>query len=168
MTQTGRTTVTLLVLCALLIIAGAWGWHAAMKPLPAKIDSPICVDTSVAAGQDVYPQQVTVSVYNASRREGLASRTMQLLLDQGFSKGNIGNVSSAKVSHVQIWTPEPESPAAQLVASHLGRSVEIERRDGVGAGITVVVGDQFHRLSAKGAEFVTADDATEICSPPIV
>lgn len=167
MTQTARTTITLLTLCVLLLVAGAWGWHAAMRPLPAKVDSLLCVDTAVEAGEDVYPQQVTVSVYNAGRRDGLANRTMQLLLEQGFSRGNVGNVSSAEVTRAEIWTTDPDSPAAQLVASHLGRKVDIQRRDGAGAGITVVVGDDFRKLAAKGASFVTAEEATKICSPPI-
>jgi hypothetical protein len=166
MSQAARTTVTLLSLCAVLVVAVAWGWHAAMKPLPAKVDVPICVATTVRAGEDVYPQQVTVSVYNAGRRAGLAGRTMQLLVDQGFHKGNLGNAPSAKVSYAQVWTTDTDSPAAQLVADHLG-DVDIKHRDGMGAGITIVVGDDFRRLKAKGAKFVTAEDDTEICSPPV-
>ena len=42
------------------------------EPFPGKVDPPICVDTTYAAGERIYPQDVTVSVLNASRREGLA------------------------------------------------------------------------------------------------
>src|SRR6478752_5950253 len=146
MTQTMRTTVTLLVLGALLAIAAVWGWHATMKPLPAKVDSPICVDTPVSAGEKVYPQQVTVSVYNASQREGLAGRTMQLLKDAGFVRGNAGNAATAKVRVVEIWSTTPDNPDVQLVASYFG-DAEVERRDGPGVGVTVVVGDKFKDLA---------------------
>jgi hypothetical protein len=166
MTQAMRTTVTLLVLGALLMIAAVWGWHATLKPLPAKVDSPICVDTPVTAGEKVYPQQVTVSVYNSGQREGLAGRTMQLLKDAGFTKGQAGNASSAKVGNVEIWTTTPESPDVQLLATYFGDDVEIERRDGPGIGVTVVVGDQFRAL-ADGERSVLAETDTEICSPPV-
>src|SRR6478752_5170 len=146
MTQTMRTTITLLALGALLVVAAVWGWHATMKPLPAKVDSPICVETPVTAGDKVYPQQVTVSVYNAGRREGLAGRTMQLLTDQGFHAGRSGNAPDAQVAKVAIWTTTPNDPDVRLVASYLGKDVKIERRDGPGVGVTIVVGDRFTDL----------------------
>jgi len=165
MTQPLRTTLTLLVLGAMLVVGGVWGWHAMTKPLPAKVDSPICVATAVSAGDKVFPQQVTVSVYNAGQREGLAGRTMKLLTDEGFAEGQSGNASGAKVSTVEIWTTEPDSPAVRLVASHLGPAAEIERRDGLGVGVSVVVGDKFKDL-AEGKRSVVAEDDADICSPP--
>jgi hypothetical protein len=166
MTQTMRTTVTLLALGALLMIAAAWGWHATMKPLPAKVDSPICVATPIAAGEKVYPQQVTVSVYNAGRREGLAGRTMQLLKDAGFAPGQAGNAASAKVDDVEIWTSTPESPDVQLLVTYFGDDAKVERRDGPGVGVTVVVGDKFRDL-AQGQRSLVAESDAEICSPPV-
>jgi len=164
MTQGARTTVTLLALGALLAIAALWGWHATTKPLPAKVDSPICVDTPVSAGEKVYPQQVTVSVYNASQREGLAGRTMQLLKDAGFVRGNAGNAATAKVRVVEIWSTTPDNPDVQLVASYFG-DAEVERRDGPGVGVTVVVGDKFQELD-EGQRSVVAKQDADICSPP--
>jgi hypothetical protein len=166
MTQAMRTTITLVALGALLMIAAVWGWHATMKPLPAKVDSPICVDTPVAAGSKVYPQQVTVSVYNAGQREGLAGRTMQLLKDAGFAAGQAGNAASAKVDDVEIWTSTPESPDVQLLATYFGDDVKVERRDGPGVGVTVIVGDEFRDLAQGQRSFVAEDDA-DICSPPV-
>jgi hypothetical protein len=164
MTQGARTAVTLLALGALLVIAAVWGWNATMKPLPAKVDSPVCVKTPVTAGEKVYPQQVTVSVYNAGQREGLAGRTMQLLKDAGFVKGQAGNAASAKVRDVEIWSTTPDNPDVQLVASYFG-GVEVERRDGPGVGVTVVVGDRFKELS-DGQRSVVAEADSDICSPP--
>ncbi len=54
----------------------------------------------------------------------------------------------------------------RLVASRFGKKVDIERRDGLGAGVTVVVGDKFGKLR-KGRKKVTAQDDTQICSPPV-
>jgi LytR cell envelope-related transcriptional attenuator len=165
MTQAMRTTVTLLSLGALLVVAALWGWNATMKPLPAKVDSPICVDTPISAGDKVFPQQVAVSVYNAGRREGLAGRTMQLLKDAGFAQGNAGNATKARVATVSIWTTEPDNPDVLLVASYFDNP-EIERRDGPGVGVNVIVGDGFQAL-AHGKRAVRAESDATICSPPV-
>jgi hypothetical protein len=165
MSQAVRTTVTILVLCAVIMVAAVWAWGAATEPLPAKVDLPICVDTAVVAGESVYPAQVTVSVYNASDRDGLAGRTMQSLRDAGFAEGQSGNAKGAKVPDAAIWTDNPNSPAVQLVASHLGPGVEVEVRQGLGAGVTVVVGNRFETV-VKGHSSVTSEEDTEICTPP--
>ena len=160
-----QTAITISVLCVLLAAAGLWGWSAAMKPLPAKVNTAICVDNDVTAGDKVFPQDVAVSVYNASDREGLAGRTMQLLTDEGFVEGKSGN-TQAQVNVVQIWTLDPESPAVALVASWLGGRVEIQRRQPPGVGVAVIVGDKFDDL-AKGKKAVVVRSDATICSPPV-
>jgi hypothetical protein len=166
MSQTVRTTVTLLTLCVIVVLAAVWGWSAATEPLPAKVDRPICVDTQVAADEEVYPAQVAVSVYNASDRAGLAARTMQDFEDAGFHEGLSGNVKRARVPEVAIWTDNPASPAVQLVASHLGPRVQVEVRQELGVGVTVVVGNRFDGL-VEGQPSVISEEDTEICSPPV-
>jgi hypothetical protein len=166
MPQAARSTVVLLGLCVLLAVLGVWGYNAATEPFPGKSDPPKCVDTPVQAGDKVFPAQVTVSVYNASDRNGLAGLTMDLLVDEGFGRGDTGNAPrDAEVDHATIWTEDPDSPAVALVASKLGR-VEIEERAGRGVGVTVLVGDSFEELS-KGQRRVVAEQDTEICSPPV-
>jgi LytR cell envelope-related transcriptional attenuator len=160
-----RTTITLVALGALLVAAAVWGWSVATDSLPAKVDQAVCVDTDVTAGDKLYPQQVTVSVYNASDRAGLASQTMRELADRGFSSGSLGNVTRTRVPYAEIWSTEPTSPAVQLVASQLG-DVDVERRDGLGPGVTLVVGDRFGDLAAGEPSVQVTEDAT-ICSPPL-
>ncbi len=165
MTEGARSAITLAALAVLLVLGATWGWSALTDPLPAKVDRPVCVDRTVEAGTKVYAQDVTVSVYNAGTRDGLAGRTMQLLTDDGFAEGSMGNVS-ARVGTVAIWTLEPDNPAVRLVASRLGPGVETERREGLGVGVTVVVGDGFDKL-AKGRHSVVAEEDATICSPPV-
>ncbi|HYF73134.1 MAG TPA: LytR C-terminal domain-containing protein [Nocardioides sp.] len=165
MVEGARSAITISALGLLLALAALWGWSAATDPLPAKVDTPLCVQRSVEAGTKVFPQDVTVSVYNAGNREGLAGRTMQLLTDEGFAEGTKGNVS-ARVGVAQIWTLDPESPAVQLVASRLGPDVSIERREPPGAGVAVIVGDGFDSL-AEGQRSVVAESDATICSPPV-
>ena len=164
--QGARSAITLAVLCLALVVAALWGWQAATEPLPAKVDTPICVAKQVPAGSKVFPQDVTVSVYNAGSREGLAGRTMRQLTDDGFAEGSSGNVK-ADVAVAQIWTLEPDNPAVLLVASRLGKDVEIERRNPPGPGVAVVVGDGFDDL-VDGRRTVTAEADAEVCSPPVV
>ena len=166
MAQGARSAITLSALAVLLILAAIWGFNAATEPLPAKVDTPICTTQAVAAGDKVFPQDVTVSVYNAGTRDGLAGRVMKDLVDDGFAEGNSGNTSAGKVDAVEIWTTEPSNPAVQLVASHLGGQVDVQRREGLGAGVTVVVGDDFTQV-VKGKRNVVAADDAQICSPPL-
>ena len=168
MTRGARTAITLSVLCVVLAVAALWGWQATMKPLPAKVDTPICVEKEIPAGTKIFPQDVTVSVFNAGDREGLAGRTMQLFVDAGFSEGSSGNARAAKVRKVAIWTTAPESPAVRLVASYLPDDVEITRREGIGAGVTVVVGDDYASAKlARGEKSVTVESDAVVCSPPV-
>jgi hypothetical protein len=167
MAQGARSAVTIAVLGLLLVVAAAWGWFAATAPLPAKVDTSICVPRTVDSGTKVFPEDVTVSVFNGGTREGLAGRTMQLFSDRGFAEGNSGNVTpEPPVRVAAIWTEEPTSPAVRLVASRLGPKVDVERRDAPGAGVAVVVGDGFRHL-VKGRRTVVAKEDTEICSPPV-
>jgi hypothetical protein len=167
MHQAAKTAATLGVMCVLLVIVGVWGWNAATEPFPGKTDPPICVATSIDAGEQVFPQQVTVSVYNASDRNGLAGRTIDLLVDDGFHAGGTGNAPrNVRVAYAEIWTPTPAGPDVRLVASRLGKATDVVRREGVGAGVTVVVGDDFEML-ARGKKSVVAEEDAEICSPPV-
>src|SRR5215218_9538943 len=149
-----RSTITLIFLCALLAGAAFWGWDAATEPLPEADDLPLCEDEPVETGQKVYPDQVTVSVYNASSRTGLASRTAQLFLDEGFAAGQDGNAPrGTTVTYAQIWTSDPMSPAVRLVKSFLGPRA------------TVVEGEGFEEL-VRGKKWASAKQAGFICSPP--
>ena len=167
MAQTARSAAVLGSLCVLLVVAAVWGFNAATEPFPGRTKTPTCVATSVPAGQKIFPPQVTVSVYNASDRTGLARRTMGLLEDAGFHAGDTGDApQGTEVAVAAIWTREPDNPAVRLVASHLGRKVELVEREGRGAGITVVVGGRFDDL-AKGLRKLTVKRDATICSPPV-
>lgn len=167
MQQAAKSTVVLAGLLVLLVLAAAWGWHATTAPFPGKADAPRCVATPVAAGDKVFPPQVVVSVYNASERNGLAGRTMDLFVEAGFGEGDTGNATrDPDLKTAAIWTDTPTSPDVLLVASRLGPDVEIVRRDGRGIGVTVLVGDDFEAL-VKGERRVVAEDDARVCSPPV-
>lgn len=165
MTQGAKTAITLVVLAGLLVAGLAWGWSAATTPLPESAELDPCTQVGVAAGEKVYPDQVLVSVLNGGTRDGLASRTMQLLGDAGFATGEMGNASRSGVDTAAIWTDDPQGPAALLVASWLGKDTEIRSEETTAPGIVVVVGDDFKDLAKGRKQIKVTADAT-ICSPP--
>ena len=167
MGQAARSTLTLGGLALVLLLAAAWGWSQLTEPFPGKTEPPTCVSRVVSKGEKVFADQVTVSVFNASGRNGLAGKTALKFTDAGFAAGDTGNAPSrTRVEAVEIWTESPGTPDVALVASRLGKNVRVERRDPLGVGVTVVVGDAFKGL-VKGPRSVRAKDDTEICTPPV-
>ena len=162
-----RTAITMVVLLVVLAAGAAWGFNAAFAPFPGKVQSPLCVPRTVAKGARVFPADVTVSVYNAGTREGLAGRVMQELTDAGFRAGVDANAKpGTKVAKAQIWARDPRNPAVVLVAGRLGPHTRVVRKAALGPGVNVVVGDEFRKVVKGHRAVVAAKDAT-ICSPPV-
>jgi hypothetical protein len=162
-----RSAITLVVLLALLVAGAAWGFKKAFAPFPGKVDSPLCVPKSIAKGTRVFPADVTVSVYNAGTRDGLAGRVMQELTDAGFRQGADGNAPrGAKVATAQVWATDPKNPAVLLVAGRLGPHARVVKKAGPGPGVDVVVGDRFTKV-VKGKRAIVASHDSTICSPPV-
>ena len=160
-----KSLLTLGVLGALLVVAGAWGLSALTKPFPGEGDPPLCVDAAFAEGERIFRGDVTVSVLNAGTRNGLAGLTMDLFVDAGFAEGQEGNATEGpRVENVEIWTDEPRHPAVRLVAGQLGKAVEVVQRDPTAAGVQVVVGDEFEDL-VNGPRKIVARSDVEVCGP---
>ena len=103
---------------------------------------------TVAKGEKVQPDEVTVSVFNAGTTDGLATKTMEQLQTRGFAPGETGNAPSADVDRVEVWAEDARNPAVRLVASYLGRSDKVvtPKGEALGVGVVVVVGDDFRRV----------------------
>ncbi len=154
-----RTALTLLVLVAVVSGAAAWGWTRLTSPVGDPVSGP-CTDTELGPGDRVATDQVLVTVLNAGTRSGLAGRVMSELVDEGFVEGRPTNApDGTEVPRVQIWTDAPRSPAVRLVRGYLGE-VTVVRRDPVGEGVTVVVGDGFGELTAGRAAVAVREDVT--------
>ena len=166
MEERTRSFATLAVLGLLLVLAAVWGWSAATEPFPERAAPPVCVDREYDRGDKIGRGDVTVSVYNAGTRVGLAGLTMDLLADVGFAEGSEGNAPGNRdVAVAEIWTDRPGNPGVALVASHLGDQAEVVRRRSDAPGVTVVVGDGFRDLVA-GRRSVVVDRPTRVCGPP--
>jgi hypothetical protein len=166
MTAGLRSAVTLIGLCLMLFAGAAWGWAQLSKPVPGKAEPPTCVDSTFSEGDKIYPQDVTVSVLNAGTREGLAGRTMQLLVEDGFGKGDTANApKGTEVGLAEIWASDPANPAVKLLRTRFGQ-IEVQDRSYEAAGLVLVVGDQFETLR-EGRDSVRVQDDVVVCGPAV-
>ena len=161
-----KTVLTLAVLAVLVLLGVTWGWSAVTHPFPHKAAPLACYPTELQPGDRVSAPKVTVSVFNASDRVGLAGRTMAAFEDQGFGSGDVGNAPKNTVVHyAQIWTQDRHDPAVQLVASRLGPNAAIVAKKHKGPGVVVIVGPLFQKL-VPGRSSVKVTQPVTICSPP--
>jgi hypothetical protein len=163
-----RTLLTLAFLAVLMLVGVTWGWAQVSEPFPGKADPAICVDTSYNAGDELFVQDVTVSVLNASTREGLAGRTLQALEDAGFAEGQTANApkGTALTTPAEIWVSDVDNPGAKLLRRMVGKVPVRSDVVNPAAGITLVVGDTFGELRDGPTSIVLEDDAV-VCSPPV-
>jgi len=161
-----KTVLTLVILAMLVFIGVAWGWSAMTTPFPHSAAPKDCYPTSLQPGDRVSPPKVTVSVYNASERSGLAARTMSGFEDMGFGTGHVGNApKGTSIRYAQIWTQNRQDPAVRLVLSRLGPGAHIIDHAPKGPGVTVLVGPKFTKL-VQGKQSTKVSQAETICSPP--
>jgi hypothetical protein len=161
-----KSLITLVGLALMLVAGVAWGYNQVVKPFPGKVQAAVCVNTKYASGDPISPPDVTVSVLNASNREGLAGRTMELLTNDGFARGTTGNApKGTSVATAEVWVSDKSDPAVPLVRSRLGK-VPVRVRSGLPPGIVIVVGDQFGDLQT-GLPTLDAKQDGIVCSPPV-
>lgn len=159
-----RSALTLAVLAGLVLLAAVWGWAALTEPLPQEEPVAVCEDTSVASGDEVRRDQVVVSVFNGSKRSGLAGSTSAQLEERGFVVADVGDAPQPAVT-TQIWAADPENPAVDLVRRQF-RNAEVLPGDALGPGVVVVVGEKFTALKKKQVESVLAAADATYCKAP--
>lgn len=143
------SAVTLTVLVGLLVVGAVVGYRGLTAPLPGangdgRRGHPC--RHQVAKGDIVRSKDVTVSVYNAGTRTGLAGQTLDQLAARGFIKGRVGNAPDrfADVRSVRVLGTSAKDPVAKLVALQFGPHTPVQgARRGLGPGVGVVVGDAF-------------------------
>ena len=144
------SAVTLVVLVGLLVVGAFIGWRTLSAPLPGDDEpetasGPKC-DEGVSRGDVVRPQDITVSVYNAGSRSGLADQTRSELVARKFIPGDVGNAPEdmEDVQYVRVLAPSKTDPTARLVALQFGENTLVEAvEQDLGPGVEVIVGDGF-------------------------
>ncbi|GAA4819060.1 hypothetical protein GCM10025786_27780 [Nocardioides caeni] len=159
--------MTLVILAVVFLASITWAWSSVTEPFPERAEAAPCTDTLIRAGEEVTPPQVMVTVLNAGGGNGLAGDTMDRLVGAGFGEGDIGNApADTGTVAAQVWSSDPGDPAAILLASYLGEDVEIVDQPSGYPGVTIVVGQQFGRVT-KGRAAVTAQSDSYVCTPPL-
>ena len=159
MTAGVRSALTQAFLGLLVVVAAAWGWSALTQPFPQEEPVAICEDTEISAGTEVRRDEVVVSVFNGSKRSGLASATSAQLAERGFVTGDVGD-SPLPTATTQIWAADPANPAVELVRQQF-KKAKVVTGDQIGVGVVVVVGEKFKTLRKQQVESVLAEaDAT--------
>jgi hypothetical protein len=163
-----RTAITLAALAVLMLLGITWGWAQMTKPFPGKVEAAICVDTSYKAGDELFVQDVTVSVLNASGRDGLAGQTLLALEEAGFANGEIGDAPAGTSidGPAEIWVDDVDNPGAKLLRARLGQVPVVAHPENNLVGVTVVLGSSFGDLRQGPESLVLTGDAV-VCSPPV-
>lgn len=162
------TGVTLVVLCLILAV-GAWlGWQRLVAPVSEGDDpdpAAACSGTRVGRGELLRSRAVTVSVFNAGNRVGLADRTRDALVRRGFRDGGVGNApSQTRVVRVQVWTTQRQDLAARLVARQFRAPVPIRVvEENLGPGVVVVVGNGLDGLAPGAPRGLRARKTQNTC-----
>lgn len=161
------TGITLVVLCVIVAFGAIIGSNALFAPLPGAEDestaaaSPTC-ETSPKKRERLSSDEVTVNVFNAGTRSGLAGATVDAFRLRGFRGGLIGNApDGAKVRRAQVWIADGEEAAGRLVARQLGpRTPVVTPDEDLGDGIDVVVGNGFRALVRAPRSIVVKVDTS--------
>ncbi len=160
------TAVTLTVLVALLATGAFVGWRALFAPVPdvPTAGTGAAEECQVSRGDTVRTRDVTVSVYNAGSRSGLAGQTQDELVARGFIPGDIGNAPDdlSGVRFVRVLAETRRDPAARLVALQFGKKTRVQAAPDLGSGVEVIVGDRFKGL-VKAPRKIRADAPGSSC-----
>lgn len=158
---------TILVAVVIFVAAAFVGFKLLTASADTFDEAPTCEDRSVAKGENVTSNLVTVNVFNASQRAGLANRVSINLQRRGFLGGTVANsTSEVKPDGVAILTDDREDPRVKLVADQFD-DVEFAEPDiRPAGGVTVIVGDGYAKL-ADGERVIESDRAITVCVPVV-
>lgn len=127
--------------------------------------------TKPADPKALTPHQVTVNVYNATSRTGLAAITANELRSRGFRIGKVANdpVQETVTSSALVRGSAADLARLQFVEAQIGGSIQgFDHR--TNATIDLVVGNRYHALStpaqvAAAVRAATAADAKKAAKP---
>ncbi len=155
-----KTPLTLLVLAAIVVVGGMWGYQNATAQIPPRPPEP-CVKTDV--GGALTPHQVTVRVLNAGLRGGLAKRVSTSLRSYGFNVIKVNN-SDQRLTQTTIVGNAANDPEVILVAGFFkGATTQGDGR--VDHVVDVLLGDNFSGYVVKPQKSVPVNGP--VCLPAL-
>ncbi|MEU3773556.1 LytR C-terminal domain-containing protein [Streptomyces sp. NPDC032472] len=131
------------------------GGATAAKHCPSNGPKPVAAPASAAAVALPQPGEITVNVYNATQRAGLAKAVGDELKKRGFAIGHVGNAPAdfdKKVpgTGLLVGSAKTDKAAYAVLGTQIeGDSQQNDAREG--ADIDLILGDAFKDLSPKEA-----------------
>ncbi len=158
---------TIVVALLTFVVAVFVGWRLLTAGADTFVEAPTCENRTVAEGENLTSNLVTVNVYNASQRSGLANRVSINLQRRGFLAGTVANsTSEIQPDAVAILTDDREDPRVLLVAQQFDEPDFHEPDIDVSGGVTVIVGDDYKDLVDAPRE-VESDRPITVCVPVV-
>lgn len=160
----------LLATFVMFIGGGIVGFNLLTSSADTSVAAPTCEMRTVAEGEDLTPNLVTVNVYNASRTAGLANRLAVQMQRRGFLAGTVANnPTDLEVESVVILTDDPEDPMVRLVASQFGPPIEyVDLPSTSDDGVDVLLGPGYADRGVRNDRedpSVTVDSPVDVCVP---
>jgi hypothetical protein len=161
-----RQQITLVVALLLLVAAGGVGYAVYSGAIggPARVDVATLPPCPPVTAPPLLAEKVTVNVYNATRRNGIAGKTATSLGLRTFNVGAIDNDPlGAKVPGTAIVRHGPKGlAAAKLVAAQVrGATLVADKRKS--AAVDLVLGAKFAGLRPLAE--TTPTPTTPTCRP---
>ncbi len=147
-------TLTLLGSAVVFVIGLIAGIQMLLAKPPEAPVAATCEPHPIAAGDKLTSNLVTVNVFNASKKSGLANR--------------VNSNSGAKPAPVTILTTDAKDPRVKLVAAQFMNKVRYSVPDiAVKEGVVIVIGDGFTKLKSKPVRSIVASTDVTTCVPVV-
>lgn len=167
-----RTAVTMLSLIALLVAAGYYGWlgltegwtsgTATEQPTAQQTPGQTC---TTPPPKIVRSRQLRVSVYNAGAPSGQATAVMEALTEQGFRQAELGDAPAGiTVGGIVLWPGNADRDVVRLLRRQFPEVRLAPRREPLGPGVNVMVGEEFGGLRADAPRRIRITQP-EQCGP---
>jgi hypothetical protein len=158
-----RALITLAVVALLLFFAFWYAYSYYQDSDKARAaPSPTCTTATTTAA--LLPAQVTVNIYNATDRNGLAAKTAADVRKRGFKVSAVSNDPLDKTvttaAEVRFGTKGAASSKLVLALVKGSKAVKDKRTD---ATVDLVLGDRFTALVAPPKPAAASSSATGGC-----
>lgn len=133
-----------LLLALLVALAVVQGWFGLGTDGADDASQTTAVEVPVPS---MLPSEVSVNVFNATDRGGLAGRTADSLSERGFDVQGVDNTSAVEGTGVIRYGPEAQEQA-ELLAESIGQDVVLELLEREGTTVDLVLGPDWTDLTS--------------------
>lgn len=143
-----RAAITLVVLIVLVVGGALFSWNKVTgdEPSTSPQTGPTCLPAQAKGAPK--PTSITLNVYNATSRNGLAAKVAAQMSDRGFKVSDVANdpENQSIDGPAQIRANADQQAAVSVVMGHIpGAEFVVDDRST--GSVDLVVGDSFKKLA---------------------